>query len=235
MSLLSIVRNAHQELALTAPVSVQGSQDLQVQQMQALLNREAKALSQRTDWTALTFETNFTTVATENQGVLATIAPNIKFVVNDTIYNRTLRRPVFGPLSPQVWQQREAMFIAGPWNQFRIQNGFIKFIPIPVAGQQCFFEYVSKAVAVTADGLTTKTDFTLDTDVGLLDEELLTLGLIWRFKKAKGLDYEADIKEYEVQVLNAIGRDGSKPTLSANGGYDDVPVGVFVPAGSWNV
>lgn len=235
MSLLSIVSNALAEMSLPIPAAVVTSLDPQIKQMFALANREGKSLAQRTRWTALQFEATFTTVATENQATLATIAPGLKFVTNNTIYNRTLRRPVFGPLSAQDWQQKKAMFLAGPWNQFRIQNGIIKFIPIPVAGQQCFFEYSSSAFVLAANNTTRKTEFTADDDVSVLDEELITLGVIWRFKKAKGLDYEVDAQEYTAYVANSIARDGSKPVLSAGGGYSDVPVGVFVPAGSWNV
>ena len=54
-----------------------------------------------------------------------------------------------------------------------------------------------------------------DTDVGRIDEELLTLGLIWRWKAMKGFSYQEEFNEYERQVADAIARDGTKAILNA--------------------
>lgn len=234
MTCLSIVQNVcRRMLPNTVPTAVVSSADPQVVQLLALLNEEGQTLADRTNWQALTLETSFTTVATEVQGELATIAPNCKFIINDTIWNRDLRRPVFGPLAPQIWQQQKAMFMQGPWNQFRIFGGQIKFVPVPAAGEECYFEYVTTNWATDSTGATGKSAFTADDDVSLLDEQLLELGLIWRWREAKGLDFETQYKKYENRVYDAISRDASKPVL--NGGqvaYDIYP-GVYVPAGNW--
>ena len=74
-----------------------------------------------------------------------------------------------------------------------------------------------------------------DDNVPLLDEDLLILGTIWRWKKLKGFEYAEDFADYERQVMDAMGRDGGKPTLSLTGStYDIAPV-VIVPSGSWNL
>ena len=39
--------------------------------------------------------------------------------------------------------------------------------------------------------------FTSDTDTTELNEELLTLSLIWRWNRAKGLDYAEDMRNFE--------------------------------------
>lgn len=233
MSLLTIVQDVTQRLGIGVPAAVAGSADPSAIQLLALLNRAGRALAARTNWMALSAEATFTTVATENQGALTTIAPNLKFIVDDTIWNRTLRRPVYGPLSPQGWGERKAMVFTGPWNQFRILGTQLKFIPAPVAGQTCAFEYVTKAWATDATGVTTKTSFSVDTDVALLDEELLTTDLLWRWKASKGIEFGVDQQEHEGLVLDAMARDGSKPILNMNGGPDGIAPVVFVPRGSW--
>lgn len=233
MSLLTIVQDVTQRLGINTPTAVAASADPQVIQLLALLNKTGKELASRTNWTALENEATFTTVATENQGLITTIAPNLKFIVNDTIWNRTLRRPVYGPLSPQVWQQRKALTIAGPWNQFRILGQQLKFVPAPTAGQICYFEYSTKAFATDSTGVTQKLTFAVDTDLGLLDEELLTMGLLWRWQQAKGLEFGPAQQEFEYSVANAISRDGSKPVLNMGDSYGDIEPVVLVPAGSW--
>jgi len=199
----------------------------------ALAIEEGVELAARYEWQALLAEATFTTLAAESQGALATIAPGCKYIVNDTIWNRDLRRPVFGPLSAQRYQQLKAMVMAGPWYQFKIIRGNINFIPNPAAGQDCYFNYISKNWVLAADNTTTKAAFTADDDTSLLDEDLMVLGLIWRWKAAKGFNYAEDFQKYERMVMDAMGRDGSKDTLNMGDVRYDIYPGVLVPAGSW--
>jgi len=46
------------------------------------------------------------------------------------------------------------------------------------------------------------------------------LDLIWRFKLAKGLEYGEDKREFEMELAQALGRDGGRPTLNLSG-YED--------------
>jgi hypothetical protein len=233
MSMLTIVQSACVRLGLTSPNAVATSTDGQYLQLLALLNEEGLDLSARAEWQCLNRESTFTTVATESQGTLATICPGLNYIINDTIWNRTLRRPIFGPLGASKWQQQKAMAFAGPWNQYRVKQNAIVFYPAPVAGQSCYFEYQSKYFATDSTGATPKASFTADADLSLHDEEILTLGLIWRWKANKGLDYGTDFEKYDYQVINAIGRDGSKPILNMGGAMYEIIPAVVVPAGSW--
>lgn len=233
MTCLSIVQNVTRRILPQLSVtSVIGSTDPQINQLLGLLNEEGQTLAEETDWQALQTETSFTTVATETQGTLATIAPGCKFIVNDTIWNRTLRMPVFGPDSPQLWQQQQAMYYAGPWNQYRVRGGNIIFVPAPTAGQSCYFEYVSRNWVTVALG-GTSSYFTADADTSLLDEQIMEMGLIWRWKQIKGLDFQADYDKYNARVYNAKARDSSRPTLNLAGNQNDFPAIVIVPAGNW--
>lgn len=56
LTLLEIVQTACQELGLNAPATVVGSQDLQVIQLLALVNRDGNELYRSRDWTALSGE-----------------------------------------------------------------------------------------------------------------------------------------------------------------------------------
>jgi hypothetical protein len=217
MTCLSIVRTACGRLGLNRPTAVISSTDPQTIQLLELLNEEGQTLAETTNWNALTNQATFTTVATEIQGSLATIAPGLKFIVNDTIWNLDLRFPVFGPLSPQNWAQQTAVFYQGPWNQFRIIDNEIHFVPSPVAGQQCRFEYISSNW--TASGAE---EFQTDADTSLLDEKVMVMGLIWRFRQAKGLDFSADLEKYSRRVADMVARESPKAVLSLGPvEYDD--------------
>lgn len=231
MSCLSIVQTVAKRMGLNSPNTATGSTDPQIIQMTALLNEEGQELANRHAWQTLITEATFTTVATELQ---TSIPAGLKYILNDTIWNRDLRRPVFGPLTAQRWQQLKASNITGPWNQFRIIGNQIKFIPAPAAGQTCAYEYVSKHWCYDT-GATTKAAFTADDDESYLDEQLLMAGLRWRWKKEKGLEYAEDFNSYERLVADAIGRDAGRDVLNLDGARWDVPPGVLVPSGNWNL
>jgi hypothetical protein len=59
----------------------------------------------------------------------------------------------------------------------------------------------------------TQADWAADTDVSLLDEDLLELGVIWRLQQRLGLAYLEEKDEYERQVDQAVARDGGNAIL----------------------
>lgn len=232
---LSIVNAVINRLGLTPTTSAVGSTDTQVANILALVNEEGQELAARHDWTALQTEATFTTVAAEDQGTMTTIAPGLNYIINDTIWNRSLRRPVFGPKTPQTWQQNKAFAINGPWSNFRIKGNHLYMYPTPVAGNSCYFEYISRNWCTDSTGATGREEFSVDTDVPVLDWQIIVLGAIWRWKKLKGFEYAEDFAVYERRVTDAMGRDGSKDWISLSNTKYDIFPGVVVPSGSWNV
>lgn len=230
MTLLTIVQSVSEEIGLGTPGNVASSQDPQVKQLRRLLNRAGKGLADRFPWQALTLEGTFTTVATALQVALSSIDANIGWIVNDTIFNRTQRRAVYGPLSLTQYQVQQAMVQTGPFNQYIIQGGSIYFNPVPTAGDSCYFQYVTRAWVSGG-----KTEYTSDTDEALLDEGLLESELLWRWKRAKGLPWQSDYEESENSIITAAGRDGVKPILDAGGNQFPTSPYLVVPMGDWPV
>lgn len=236
MTCLTVVQNVCGEIGLTQPTAVITNTDPQVKQILAIANREGRTLSKRGRWQNLTQEATFNTVATASQGAITTIAgTDFSYILNETIWNRDLKRPVFGPLSSAQWQQLKAQSQTGPFNQFRIRGNLLYFLPTPTAGQACAFEWQSKNWCQNAAGTVTYAGWNADTDVGLLDEDILSLGVIWRWKSAQGLDYAEDFNEYERRVADSLGRDAGKPRLNLGGDSFDMWPAILVPSGSWSV
>src|ERR1700751_1508769 len=105
-------------------------------------------------------------------------------------------------------------------------------MPTPASGDSYYFEYQSKNWCTDSTGATKQSAFAADADVALLDEDLLTDGLVWRFKHAKGLEYAEDFATYQRDVTNAITRDTERPSLNM-GRTDSSPTGVVIPIGNW--
>lgn len=234
LTVLQIIQTACRRIGILAPNAAVSSTDPQIIQLIALSEEEGQEQAKRYPWQALQTEATFTTLAAQLQGSLSTIAPGFNYIVNDTIWNRTLRRPVYGPKTMQDWQQAKAMQINGPFNSFRIIGDAINFYPSPAAGQTCAFEYITKNWIATSTA-STSSIWTNDADTPKLDDQLMVLGTIWRWKSAKGLGYAEDYAKYERMIPDAMARDGGKATLNMGGTRYDIQPGIFVPAGSWTV
>ena len=233
MTMLSIVNTVQRRLGLDVSTTVAGNADDTTTQLLALLNQAGEEYAEVYTWQALIKEAIFTTLATINQGAIATIAPGIGHILNGTIWNRTLNRPVVGSLSATDWQRMISSSVSGPVSEYRIKGGLLLFIPAPVAGNTCAFEYKTLNWATDTTGATGKSAFTVDTDVSLLNEAMLVLSLMWRFKQAQGLDFATELQMYENRLTNEMARDGGKPTLYMDGSSGSFSAGVVIPEGNW--
>lgn len=236
MTLLELVQTFCRRQGLPAPSIAVSSQDDQILQIVGLADEVAEDLVRRHSWTALIREATFTSVSGGDQGSITTLADTgFLKVLNDTIFDRTRRLPVFGPRSPQEWQAIKAVPMSGPFYQYRFRGDHLLITPDMPSGHSMAFEYMSQAYVLAANGTTYKTSFSADDDTFLLDPVILRKGLRWKWREAKGLPYAEDFRAYEAAVAEAMGADGTKPVLSMHETYPAVRPGIFVPAGNWNV
>lgn len=237
MNMLQIVQQFCGRTGLPVPATVYGTTNPQVRQIMALLEEEGQDLRDRGSWEGITCQASHTTLALEDQGAITSIASNgFNYIKNNTIWDRTTRLPVCGPMSPVDWQILKAYVVNGPRFRYRLRQGKMLVNPVPPAGDSWYFEYASVNWILGVDGTTYKEFFTIDTDTILLPDTLVLMGLRWRWKKEKGFEYAEDFATYESQVKDSLGRDGGKaPLLMDYNNAQGPQPGVFVPVGSWSV
>jgi hypothetical protein len=232
VSLLSICQDVSKQLAIGSPTAVAASTDTQARQFMRLANQEGKELARRFDWQILTKEATFTTLAAETQATVTTLATDFLRIIDKSMWNRTMNQRVAGPLSPQAWQKKKASAAeAGFGNWFRIRGGLILFYPTPVAGETIYFEYISKNWCESSGG-TDQDAFAADTDVSFIDEEIIKLGLLWRFLASKGADYAEEFAAYERALADIFGPDGGNELIDMT--PDEAILGANIPEGSWS-
>ena len=228
MTLLSIVQDACDDIGFPDPSTVVGNS--KAGQYLRLANREIEALSKH-PWEVLVKEHTFDLVAADQDYALPA---DYRFLVPSTQWNRDSQRRIVW-ITSEEWQFFKGWTtVNGLSLRARIRGGEFEFeqtIASGDAGITIAYEYVSKYPVETSGG-TAKQKFTVDDDVSLIDEELVTLGLIWRIKKAKGLDWQPDFSEYKYQVDLAKARSGGSRKLML-GKSLHASLGVNTPEGNY--
>lgn len=232
MSLLTLAQAAARQLNIGVPSAfVNNTADDTAALLLRLATEEGVSLMRRYPWQALTTEGTFTTVAADDQGALPS---DYDRMLPESMYNRSRRRPVAGPLSADEWQQTKATLVTYVNPTYRIRGNRILLTPLPPAGETVAYEYISKNFC-TSSGGTEQADWAADGDLARLDEGLMTLGLVWRFRQVKGLSYAEDLGLYEKRVSEAAMRDGTKPRLVGDAPVVDRPATPLQVPETWTI
>lgn len=149
--------------------------------------------------------------------------------VDNTMWDRTRFWKMRGAMSPQEWQ----LYKSSPLGRATVERRWrirlpsqslagssTKFSVDPVVtdnNASWVFEYVSKNWCQSSGG-TPQSNWTADTDTGILDEYLIELGVKWRILERLGIAYAEAREEYERQVDLAVARDGGTTTLDLSPG-----------------
>lgn len=232
MSLLTIVNAAQAMLNLPISSTVIGSTGQAQKQLLALANMDGKLTADEFAWQRLIRETSFTTVATEEQtDASAELPADLGWIIDETLFNRDTTLKVYGPLAAREWQERKAFGVNIAWSQYRIRGNSFWFLPAPTAGETVYYEYVSSYFCESSGG-TRQAAWTADTDLPLIPENVLIMGLVWRWKAAKGMEHTGDYNAWVEVKERAAARSGTKrklsvvgPTTPPKGGRGTIPEG----------
>lgn len=225
-TLLNITNAIADEIGLPRPTSIIGNTDNDARMLLQLSNREGRNLTKAADWTMLTRLHTFSTVSGTAEYALP---DDYGRLLRETEWNRTLARPMRGPVSAQEWQVIKSGLIgSGVVNQrMRIIRGSgstdvarkIYIDPTPDSVETIAFEYMASDFCYKSDASATYSAWNADTDISFIDQDLMALGAIVRFKRAKGLDWGS----YADEMMLIIGREKSmdRPAPILNMGYQD--------------
>lgn len=231
-SILDLIEDACDELSLARPNEVVGNtNDDTATKLIRHLTRTCRQLAARYDWQRLRREKTFTTVALADQTTASWRPSDFMRFVPDSFYNRTKRYRVIGPLTSEEWQGHQATLMTRVYDAYTVRGNALLLAPTPAAGQSMAFEYITSNVGTDSTGGTERSSFTNDTDLAFLDDELLILGMVWRYRRAEGQDYAEDFREYELRVNDLLKMDmGRSRVLDMSGSDNDrVPVPPRVP------
>lgn len=216
MTVATACQSALVRLIGRKPVTIFGSQEQTVVEIADLVTEVGADIMKSHDWQALT------KIQTITGDGLAT-----SFSLPDD-YDRMVQGQGVSDPATWFWNYTQVPDL-DTWLQ--IQNGFylgvvspgwwillqglFQFQPAPAVGAVAQVPYISKYFAKTVGGVA-KGAFTVDDDTFVLDERLLTLGLIWRWRAQKRLEYAEDMQTYEIALSQAQARDKGAWVMRSN-------------------
>lgn len=147
------------------------------------------------------------------------LPPAFERPVDNTMWDRSRFWSMRGPQSPQQWQLYKSSVIgrATIQRRWRIReingNQVFSIDPVPLDnGSQLVFEYVTNAWCKSASG-TPQPQWEADTDVGILDEYIMRLGVLSDMLRRLGMSYSEEMDKYERALARAIAADGGAAIL----------------------
>jgi len=217
MSLLSLVQDAMVLCGFESPSAVYSSSDPTVSQFKTLSQVEGDILSRRYDWRRLKVLDDYT-----GDGTTTTFSLPTDFDRFVTGFPFFLDESPQLPLEMVTDDRMLALKVAqtNPTRPvWRLFGNSVEFYPAPETTDVIKFEYRSKYWIVEETETTSKARWTADTDVAVIPERLITLGLVWRYKKSKGFEYGEDFRTYELEVTKAGSVDGGRQTIAMRSNF----------------
>jgi len=214
MTILSVVKDVCATIGVTVPQSmfsnITGNRTMQ--EMLALANEAAQAIAyDKRDWTTLK-----TTVTYTGDGVTSAynLPANYKrmLLTSNVWSSNSTQAPMTFVPDLDEWLIRRV----DGWNtahgEWTMYGGQIHFWPVLGSGETAFFAYLDKnCVALSGGGYGNA--FLSDTDGFRLDERILKLCMIWKWKAQKGAAYAEDMSNYEDAVAVEQGHDSPSPII----------------------
>lgn len=196
MTLLTAVNEVCDIVSLDQFESVYGSDDPNAQTMVTLAKEAGDEIARRVDW----------------QAMLKTGTPIASPYSLPDDYQRLIPggavRTAAGAFCRAVtvgsqWSIIAASASAQPF--FFVRGDAILFAPA-AAAVGATVDYVSKNWIIS-DGDQEKDEFGSDDDKTLFPERLMVKGILWRWKRQKGLAYEDNLAEFEADLAQEINAD----------------------------
>lgn len=201
MSLLDLCRRVMAETGWPVPSAIASNSDATAQQIFAIANTELRQLSEMFNWPHLEVEYTFPTVA----GTYLYLFPNdFRVLAQQGLFDASQYYRLKGSVSLQEWQLRRYGMLGNLGRTaFRLSYPLgapaVQLSPTPTGVQNFVAVYQTGQYARNAANASIPI-FATDTDTSKIPEAYVELGVKWRFRRAKGLDYSAELAEYNATI-----------------------------------
>ncbi|MQV46535.1 hypothetical protein [Sinorhizobium medicae] len=196
MTLLSAINQVCDIVSLSQFDSVYGSDEPNAQTMVAMAQEAGDEIARRADWQK-----------TLKSHTAAASPENLPTEFQRLTPGGSVRTSAGAFVRPVTNSGQWAVIVGIPSTQpyFFIKAGQMLFSPASAAAS-AVIDYVSKNWVLN-DPAGPQATFAADDDTTLFPERLLVKGVIWRWKRQKGLAYEDNLAEFEADLAQEINAD----------------------------
>lgn len=203
MTLLSVCQKVAKFVGMTVPSEVASSTDRDAVELLATVEEMAERITQGHDWQLLSRIHTLTGDGSEEDFDLPT--DYTRMMVKSQLWSSSLETPL-SPISDlDEWLGMDVQSFDFVVNAWTIYGGQIHIKPALATGVTAKFFYQSNLVV--RSGSSNVASFTNDADTYRLDENLLALGAIWKFRADKGLPYAEQMQDYEILLSRLVTKD----------------------------
>ena len=191
---------------IAVPTTFVGNADPTAVQVLALANRVLKEL-QEYKWQIVLSTHTFTT--TNGVGSYA-LPADFESFADMTQWDRANYEDIEGPVSPSLWEALRSsnLYVSGIKRYFRVAGGLFEVYPTPNNDTDTIaYQYYSN------QPIALKSSFSDDADVSKIYEDLITLGIKYYWRDAKGLDSSKAERDYRRKIDSFQAKDGGKQVL----------------------
>lgn len=214
MTVLSVVSNACLVLGMDQPDVLMTSTDREYQELARLANDTARMIAEDYDWQRLQQVATITGNAVDEAFDLPDDFD--RMVQPSSMWSSRWTWALDKIPSSDQWLEMQVTPYTFTYGNWIIYGGQFHVLPIMADAEITKFFYITDKI-VKADAGALQTGFVADDDVFRLDERLLELGIIWRSKKDKGLQFDIAKAEYDDLFAKKAKRDGgSQAIVSGN-------------------
>lgn len=219
MTLLSIVQGAALRCNLKVPAQAFSSTDENVLQIIAFAEDSGRELVERGDWNELKVKATVTGDGVSTIFALPSdwgrLCPSDKSPVGALVSLSRPTIPLRGPVNDEALNQIKALTAFPAYPVWRFVNRNLEIWPALADGEVVSFWYFTRAWVISPQGIQS-TRFTSDNDASLIDEDLIMKGAIWKWKRAKGLDYQEEYTTYEREFGRLAGQQDNSRVISTS-------------------
>lgn len=202
-NVLEIVQSVTPRMGIADPSLLFGSTNATNKELASVVNEVAERIALMHDWTDLLSEQTDTGDGTTTSYDYPADYSRMPKIAR--IWSTRWERPLQRITAEEALRLdvREYDTVIGTWH---LLGGQVVYRPALASGENARWHYVSKNYAKASDG-TRKASFTSDEDQYMLDDRMLGLAVVSRWREVKGFDYAEDLRDSEDAIAQQISRD----------------------------
>lgn len=204
MTILSVAQDVSRVIGIDEPDVLLSSTDRQYVELRMIMQEMAERIARGHEWQKFSRIHTLSGDGTTEDFSLP--SDYDRMLVKSQVWSSSLETPLSPITDLDKWLGLDVQSFDFVVNAWTIYGGLMHIKPALASGVSAKFFYQSNLIVAPASG-DNKATFTADTDTFRLDEQLLKLATIWRWKEAKGQAYAEWMQDYEELKERLVTRD----------------------------